>query len=85
LEGDGEDLRSKWGATLGRAWFVLRTAGTLILTISYIVVYCVLCAYDLMETVRQGWMGVVAVLLAAHYYMGNGQGFVGYGDFEVGR
>jgi len=32
-----KDLRSKWGATISRAWFVLRTAWTPVLTVGYAV------------------------------------------------
>jgi len=79
-----EDLRSKWEATFGRAWFVLCTLWTVILTVSYVVVYCALGAYDLVETVCQGWCGVLALLLSIDYYWGNGEGVVVHGDFEVG-
>jgi len=63
-----EDLRSKWGATFDRAWLVLRTAWTLVFMVGYAVAYCVLGAYDLVETVCQGWLGVVVVLLTLDYY-----------------
>ncbi|KAE8888411.1 hypothetical protein PF005_g28407 [Phytophthora fragariae] len=37
-----------------------------------------------METVCLGWFGVVTVLVAANYYVGNGQGLLVYEEFEIG-
>ncbi|KAE8892165.1 hypothetical protein PF010_g18568 [Phytophthora fragariae] len=79
-----EGLRSKWGDTFRRAWFVLCTGRAVIQTTGYVVTYSLLSAYDLIETVCLGWVGVATVLVAANYYVGNGQGVVLYGDIEIG-
>ncbi|KAE8987439.1 hypothetical protein PR002_g22050 [Phytophthora rubi] len=79
-----EALRSKWGDAIRRAWFMLCTGWALIQTTGYVVTYSLLSAYDLMETVCLGWFGVVTVTVAANYYVGNGQGLVLYGEFEIG-
>ncbi|KAE9022523.1 hypothetical protein PF010_g4455 [Phytophthora fragariae] len=61
-----EDLRSKWGDTFRRAWFVLCTGKALIQTTGYVVTCCLLFAY---ETVCMGWFGVASVLVSANYYV----------------
>ncbi|KAE9312908.1 hypothetical protein PR003_g19651 [Phytophthora rubi] len=61
-----EDLRSKWGDTFRRAWFVLCTGKALIQTTGYVVTCCLLSAY---ETVCMGWFGVASVLVSANYYV----------------
>ncbi|KAE9118321.1 hypothetical protein PF010_g8267 [Phytophthora fragariae] len=79
-----EDLRSKWGDTFRRAWFVLCTGWAVIQTTGYVATYSLLSAYNLMETVCMGWFGVATVLMAVNYYLGNGQGVVLYGQLEIG-
>ncbi|KAE9224602.1 hypothetical protein PF005_g5851 [Phytophthora fragariae] len=60
-----EDLRSKWGDTFRRAWFVLCSGWAVIQTTGYVAT----TAFS---------------LLAANYYVGNGQGIVIYEGFEIG-